>query len=54
MSQADRIALSEYFITGQVPLAGGGALVGSPVMFGAPSHEAQRSLDESFLQVGAL
>jgi hypothetical protein len=29
----------------------GGALVGSPVMFGAFGDEAQRSLDENFLQV---
>ncbi|GLC48877.1 Mitochondrial import receptor subunit TOM70 [Pleodorina starrii] len=49
--KADRLALSEYHLTGQLPGLGGGELEGSVVMFAKPKGTvAERSLDESFLE----
>ena len=48
--QADRLALCSYLVTGQLL----GGEVGSVVMFAIPKAAGQRSMDESFLQVGGV
>ncbi|GIL66711.1 hypothetical protein Vafri_20195 [Volvox africanus] len=48
--KADRLALCEYLLTGQLPGLGGSDLVGSVVMFAIPEGAEERSLGECFLQ----
>ncbi|KXZ52930.1 hypothetical protein GPECTOR_8g306 [Gonium pectorale] len=49
--KCDRLALTEYLLTGQLPgLGPAGELVGSAVMFGQPNGAPERCLNESFLQ----